>query len=847
MKKLFFVLALLLLAVAGFSQPVVQRATNSVTAQDARTINQYNQVAPRFLDTTAANLQIGVDSAGAIIYSYASKSFWYRQHDPKKWVEIGVGGTVDTTSISTRAWRQKGLDSLGALMNWSGANHFFERMGIAITPTTVGENNNCFEPHVIIDSNPQILTSEATVFKMIYSSGWGSGDLNYAESADGINWTKYSSNPVIANHFRSYIRKIGDSVYLFASNILTGNIDRYTSTDFINWTAFGGNPVITKGSGGSWNDDNLANLSFYPEGGTWHLILEAKGADWALGYYTSTNNGKTWTPYVSNPVIASGTGAGGPDLHKLGSTYYMFCHVGGLPSDLAAYTSTDFINWSYKGLIMQRNTVDEGLDSSSGQLADPAVIAVDSVLYLYNAVSTNGSAQYGKQQVKVSIYGGSLAQLDRQLNGITELNNITRINGLNIGNGGGTLASNTTLGLRALRSNTTGTNNSAFGYYSQYLTTTGSDNTSFGYRALYNNTTGQYNTAIGTNALYTNISGQHNVAIGRLSLNLTTGSSNTAIGSSAGQAITTGTDNVIIGKSAMSSGNGSENVVIGSAAAPSTSGSSNVIIGNTAMTNHSSGNRNVAIGNQALYSNGSSSFNVAVGDISLYYTTGGNNTAIGRQSGMNTSSGTQNVFVGYQAGLNNTTGSNNIAIGVNVYLPSATASGQLNIQNAIYGTSNTGTEGTASTGNIGMYVQAPTARLHLPAGASTANKSPLKFESGTSLATPENGAVEYDGTNYYVTSGGVRYTVAKTLTGTVTHDFANTTPGSTNSVNITVTGAASGDVVILGLPSTALSGAGVQYYAFVTAADTVTIYFSNNSGSDKDPASGTYKVSVQKF
>ena len=56
-------------------------------------------------------------------------------------------------------------------------------------------------------------------------------------------------------------------------------------------------------------------------------------------------------------------------------------------------------------------------------------------------------------------------------------------------------------------------------------------------------------------------------------------------------------------------------------------------------------------------------------------------------------------------------------------------------------------------GNVGIGTTTPTAVLHLKAGTATANTSPLKFTSGTSLTTPEIGAVEYNGTDLYVTAG----------------------------------------------------------------------------------------------
>lgn len=46
-----------------------------------------------------------------------------------------------------------------------------------------------------------------------------------------------------------------------------------------------------------------------------------------------------------------------------------------------------------------------------------------------------------------------------------------------------------------------------------------------------------------------------------------------------------------------------------------------------------------------------------------------------------------------------------------------------------------------------------TALLHLGAGTATAGTGPLKFTSGTLLTTPEAGAVEYDGVDFFITEG----------------------------------------------------------------------------------------------
>lgn len=72
---------------------------------------------------------------------------------------------------------------------------------------------------------------------------------------------------------------------------------------------------------------------------------------------------------------------------------------------------------------------------------------------------------------------------------------------------------------------------------------------------------------------------------------------------------------------------------------------------------------------------------------------------------------------------------------------------------------------TLSAPNVGIATVSPTARLHLPEGTAAASRAPLKFTAGTNLTTPENGAVEYDGTHLYITTGGVRHQLDRPLSG----------------------------------------------------------------------------------
>lgn len=151
-----------------------------------------------------------------------------------------------------------------------------------------------------------------------------------------------------------------------------------------------------------------------------------------------------------------------------------------------------------------------------------------------------------------------------------------------------------------------------------------------------------------------------------------------------------------------------------------------------------------------------------------------------------------------------------------------------------------------ASGAFGLGQVSPTAILHLKAGTATANTAPLKFATGVNLTTPENGAVEYDGTNYFVTSGAVRHTLAKTLTNTAALDFPSTNAQNSSDLTITVTGAALGDAVVLGVPFASVN-ANSNFSAFVSATNTVTVRFNNYSAAPIDPASATFRVSVLKY
>lgn len=147
---------------------------------------------------------------------------------------------------------------------------------------------------------------------------------------------------------------------------------------------------------------------------------------------------------------------------------------------------------------------------------------------------------------------------------------------------------------------------------------------------------------------------------------------------------------------------------------------------------------------------------------------------------------------------------------------------------------------------FGSASTVPLARIHIAAGTGTAGTAAILFDAGALLAAPPDGAVEFNGTNLFLTVSTVRYTVAKTLTATAALDFPNTLTLTSSDLTIALTGAASGDIVSLGVPAAAVN-ANSCYTAFVSAANVVTVRFNNYSALAIDPASGTFRVSITKY
>ena len=97
-----------------------------------------------------------------------------------------------------------------------------------------------------------------------------------------------------------------------------------------------------------------------------------------------------------------------------------------------------------------------------------------------------------------------------------------------------------------------------------------------------------------------------------------------------------------------------------------------------------------------------------------------------------------------------------------------------------------------ASGSVGIGTSQPSAKLNLAAGTSSVG--PLKLTSGTLLASPQSGTVEYDGANFYLTDGtNTRRSIA---TGSSTGSIDNADTINNSSGDIALVPQAGGSVTV---------------------------------------------------
>lgn len=175
---------------------------------------------------------------------------------------------------------------------------------------SVGPNGSWDEQ----EADGPVVIKDGGTYKMWYHGcdvGYTICSIGYATSTNGIDWNKYPGNPVLTptvgqwdENFVGWPAVVKNGSTYEMWYYTNGQIGRATSSDGLNWTKYANNPVIAQ----AWDGQAAGVPSVLLENGTYRLWLSNSNSspDQGIGYMESTD-GISWTMPISNPILRRGT------------------------------------------------------------------------------------------------------------------------------------------------------------------------------------------------------------------------------------------------------------------------------------------------------------------------------------------------------------------------------------------------------------------------------------------------------------------------------------------------------------------------------------------------------------
>jgi predicted GH43/DUF377 family glycosyl hydrolase len=320
----------------------------------------------------------------------------------KMWYEAVPGGNQSTTAYATSS------DGL-AWTKYAG--------NPVMTPSVAWEGNGGANH----ENSPTAILKEDGIYKLWYHAiSNTTRAIGYAESKDGLTWTKYAGNPILTpgpmgawdadTVCEPRVMRVGAQYYMFYTHCAGAHgIGLATSNDGKSWIKYAGNPVLTIGAGGAWDNQQVSWGEVYYDGQRFFMWYPGrKNTDtggFSLGLATSTD-GKVWTRSPNNPVMTppaqplnKGDDLGvesSPSVIRMGGT--MRVYYGGFRFCCPEDTTVCLATTPATGVGNRAPIVDAGADQTIQQgtsaTLDGTVMDDDSPVLLAN-VQVTWSKQTG--------------------------------------------------------------------------------------------------------------------------------------------------------------------------------------------------------------------------------------------------------------------------------------------------------------------------------------------------------------------------------------------------------------------------------------------------------------------
>ena len=270
------------------------------------------------------------------------------------------------------------------------------------------DHKDCEQWDSIAVLKPGVLWDQkATDYKMWFD-GIDSQDkvqIGLATSGDGISWKKYSSNPVLSGNSGAWDESSGehapfvlmenDTYKMWYEGSREGGprqLGYAISTNGIDWFKYSGNPVIQAGPE-TYDQDVAGHGSVLNDGGTYKLWYHAIGDQGAIIALATSPDGINWTkqgPVFTPEVDDWETSLWGPSVLIIEGLYWMWysAHMEQDPPAIGVATSTNGVDWNRNGSAP--------VITEDGAIGDPQVLFENGKFQMWYTNFSDGVIHYAE-------------------------------------------------------------------------------------------------------------------------------------------------------------------------------------------------------------------------------------------------------------------------------------------------------------------------------------------------------------------------------------------------------------------------------------------------------------------
>lgn len=272
----------------------------------------------------------------------------------------------------------------------------------------ISKSNNYYDYYGV--AQPVVLLDEG-IYKMWYVgldyAGSGRGNILYAFSNDGMNWTQYNNNPVMmpGNYYSWDSQNVQPGAVLKENGVFKmyysgfSDVGSYwyiglaTSIDGINWEKYP-NPILTPTN--SW-EFQMVSSSIIKYNNVYYLYYTGRNMPYyAVGVATSTD-GINFYKYSGNPILTNTSNwemNGVLDANVIqDDSQLKMVYMNSNGSGFGIATSTDGYNWTKSNnnpFVTNQNTSNNW---ASGKIAYPYWLKLNNETRIYYS----GTSQYSDE------------------------------------------------------------------------------------------------------------------------------------------------------------------------------------------------------------------------------------------------------------------------------------------------------------------------------------------------------------------------------------------------------------------------------------------------------------------